>query len=349
MNKIRFHRQVGFAAAAVAIALMGARFAAADDRLLGMVEPVVAKKTYRIAYASADMNSDLFIAKAYGVLEEAKLANVEVVRVVSAGGYGKVAEQIAQLEQLGTLGLDAIIVMGSAYDGYDRVVERLVDKGIKVITAGSLISAPKVSFGVIQDEPKLGGLLADYICQRKPNSTVITLPGPAGAEWNKRRFEGFQAGAATCGLKLVGNTFGGKITIDEGQRQAGDMLLKYPDSDYIYAVAGILAVGAAQQAKRMQAKAKIVTGTVTRRTIELVKDGSIAVVMSEAPIVFGRAAVQYTVRLLDGLPMPKMVKGVDPFPVTVVPNTPITAETLEHYDLTTYDLPPEGWLPPQLQ
>ena len=348
MNKFRFQRRAAVVAT-FAFALLSTHLASADDRLLGMVEPIVAKKTYRIAYASADMNSDLFIAKAYGVLDEAKRSNVDVVRVVSAGGYGRVAEQIAQLEQLGTLGLDAIIVMGSAYNGYDRVVERLSAQGIKVITAGSLISAPKVSFGVIQDEPKLGGLLADYICKRKPKATVITLPGPPGAEWNKKRFDGFQETAAKCGLNLVGNTFGGKITIDDGQRQAGDMLLKYPDADYIYSVAGILSVGAAQQAKRMHSKAKVVTGTVTRRTIELIEDGSIAVVVSEAPIVFGRDSVQYAIRLLEGLPMPKMVNGIESFPVTVVPNTPITAETLKHYNLTDYDLPPEGWMPPMLQ
>jgi len=41
---------------------------------LGMVEPVKAKKPYRIAYSSADMNADFFLALAYGVLDEAQQA-----------------------------------------------------------------------------------------------------------------------------------------------------------------------------------------------------------------------------------------------------------------------------------
>jgi ribose transport system substrate-binding protein len=89
-----------FAAALLCIA--GSAAVRAEDRLLGMVEPVKAKKPYRIAYSSADMNADFFLALSYGVLDEAQQAGVQVIRVLSAGGYGKVAEQVAQLEELNT-------------------------------------------------------------------------------------------------------------------------------------------------------------------------------------------------------------------------------------------------------
>ena len=84
---------------AVAGLVMTATTATAEDRLLGMVAPVKAKKEYRIAYASADMNADFWLGMAYGVTDEAKETGVKIVRITSAGGYGKVAEQIGQLEQ----------------------------------------------------------------------------------------------------------------------------------------------------------------------------------------------------------------------------------------------------------
>jgi ribose transport system substrate-binding protein len=323
--------------------------AGAEDRLQGMVEPVVGKKPYRIGYASADMNSDFFIGLAYGVTDEAKRANVELVRIVSAGGYGKVAEQIAELEQLGTLNLDAVIVGGSAFNGYDKVIERLTEKGTKVVALGSPISAPKTSLGLVQDENKIGATLAAAICQKKPNAKILTLPGPPGVEWSKRRFDGFKAEAAKCSATLVGNTFAGNVSIEEGQRQAGDLLVKYPDVDFIYAAPGVFAVGVAQQAKRMQAKIPVVTGTITRRTVDLMKDGSIAVVVSEPPILKGRAVLQYTVRLLNGDPLPNLVSGVLPYPVAITPNLAVTGDMLKSYDVNEYDLPPEGWTPPRLQ
>ena len=322
---------------------------AQEDRLLGMVEPVKAAKPYRIGYASADMNSDFFLGLAYGAVDEAQRAGAQITRIVSAGGYGKVAEQVSQLEQFGALKLDGVIIVGAAFNGFDKVVDRLVEGGTKVVTVGAPIGAPKVSVGILQNEGKIGETLAEHICKAKPRATVITLPGPAGSEWNKLRFDGFKAAAQKCDLKLVGNTYAGNISIEDGQQQAADQLAKYPDADYIYAVAGIFAVGAAQQAKRMNSHAKVVTGTLTRRTISLLKDGAIELVVSEPPVVFGRAGLQYTVRLLNGEPLPHTITGIMPFPVAMVPNFSLTPANIGSYDATKYDLPPEGWTPPQLQ
>ena len=345
----RLAAAIGGILAASFLCIAGSGVVRAEDRLLGMVEPVKAKKPYRIAYSSADMNADFFLALAYGVIDEAKQAGVEVVRVLSAGGYGKVAEQVAQLEELNTLKPDAVIIVSAAFDGFDKVVERLVANGTKVIMVGTPISSPKVSLAVMQNEAGLGKMEAEFICKEKPGAKVITLPGPPGSEWNKLRFEGFKAAAAKCNLTLVGNTYAGNVSIDEGQRQAGDWLLKNPDADYIYAVAGIFAVGAAQQAKRMNSHAKVVSGTMTRRTPDLIKDGSMAMVVSEPAVVFGRAGLQYTVRLLNGDPLPNLVNGIMPYPVALVPNHELTAQNIGQYDLSKYDLQPEGWKPPQLQ
>ena len=163
MIRRKFAREIaGSAFAALCFLTWGVKSSMAeDDRLLGMVEPVKAKKPYRIGYASVDMNSDYFLGLAYGTLDEAKKAGVEVVRIVSAGGYGKVAEQVAQLEQLATLKLDAIIIVGAAFNGFDKVVDRLVEGGTKVVTTGVPIGSPKVSVAILQNEIKLGETLAD--------------------------------------------------------------------------------------------------------------------------------------------------------------------------------------------
>ena len=95
----------------------------------------------------------------------------------------------------------------------------------------------------------------------------------------------------------------------------------------------------------MNSHAKVVTGTLTRRTISLLKDGEIELVVSEPPVVFGRAGLQYTVRLLNGEPLPHTITGIMPFPVAMVPNFSLTPANIGSYDVTKYDLPPEGWTP----
>ncbi|MSP52094.1 MAG: hypothetical protein EXQ91_06860 [Alphaproteobacteria bacterium] len=340
--------------ALLAVAVMGGVIEARAqefDRLQKMVEPVKGKKKYRIAYASADMNAAFWLGMTYGLIDEAKHADIEVVRVLSAGGYGNVAQQIGQLESLGALNLDAVIIAGAAYDGFDKPVERLVEKGTKVIAMGAPISSAKVSLGIIQNESGLGATLAKWICDRDAEGTIVTLPGPPGSEWNRMRFEGFKAEAAkSCPkAKLVGNTYAGNIGIEDGQTQASDLLVKNPQAKYMYVVAGIMAVGAAQAGRRLNHPAKVVTGTLAHNTAALVKEGRIEMVVSEPSILFGRAATQYTVRLLNGDPTPNLIPGILPYPVFLVPNQVLTKEKLEKYDLTWYDLPPEGWKPPQLQ
>ena len=53
---------------------------------------------------------DYWKGVAYGILDEAEQSGVEVVRVTSAGGYGNLQQQIAQLEALAALDLDALII-----------------------------------------------------------------------------------------------------------------------------------------------------------------------------------------------------------------------------------------------
>ena len=320
--------------------------AAAADRMLGMADPVKAAKPYKIAYATVQMNEDFYLGIAYGVVDEAARSGAQLVRVTSAGGYGHSAEQLAQLEELRALGVDAILLVGATFNGYDRVIERLAASGIRVIPVASPISAPKSTVGILQDEKVLGGRIADYVCRKNPKATVLTLPGPPGTEWNKLRFDGFMERAKGCGLTLVGNTFKGNIAIEDGQQQVMDGLLKNPGVSYVYAVSGALAVGAAQQIKRSGASAKVVTGTVNERTIGLVNDGVIEMVASEPAVLFGRAALQYAIRALNGDPLPNEKTGLLPFPVVFVPNMELTRDNINTYDLYLADLAPKGWKPP---
>jgi ABC-type sugar transport system substrate-binding protein len=318
------------------------------DRLRGVVKPVQAKKPYKIGIAVVQLADDYWKGMTYGMLEEAKQSGVEIVRVYAAGGYGKVPDQIAQLEALEALKVDAVILGAADYDGFDPVIKRLTDKGIKVIAAGVPVNSKLVSFGVTMDEIEIGKTIASYICKQDPKAEVITLPGPKGPAWNKLRFDGVQAGAKDCpGMKLVGNTFAGDITIEDGQAQASDMMIKYPEAKYIYAAAGGLGTGAGLATKRMDRKTKVVTSAVTAKTVDLVKEDHIAMVVSEPGILIGRSLIQYTTRLLNGDELPNLAKGGPiPYPQFLIPMFELTKEKLEGYDLTNYDQPPSGWQPP---
>ena len=289
---------------------------------------------------------------AYGILDEAKHAGVEIVRVLGAGGYGKLPEQIANLETLANMDVDAIIHGPVSFDGFDKIIQRITAKGIKVIMADIPINSKHPAIIVGQDQWAVGMTMGKYICGQKAGATVATIPGPAGAEWNRIRFEGFKKAAADCGLKLVGNNYQKSTTLEDGQSQASDLIIKYPEAEFIYAAAGHLGTGAAQAVKRMKRKTRVVSSGIVERVPELMKAGAIDMYVSEPAILIGRLELQYAVRLLNGDDLPGIRKepipGL-PYPGFFIPPLAVTPEMLKTYDLTTYDMPPKGWQPPASQ
>ena len=73
-------------------------------------------------------------------------------------------------------------------------------------------------------------------------------------------------------------------------------------------------------------------------------------VISEPAVLIGRMTLQYTIRLLNGDPLPNLAKsGGLPYPSMDLPPKPLTTEVLKNYDVTWYDQPPAGWNVPLTQ
>jgi ribose transport system substrate-binding protein len=352
-----FTRSIGIRLATAAVAVVVSVAATSQplladsvDRLRGAVEPVMAKKPYRLGFAAVHFVDKFWMGMTYGMIDEAKRSGATMVSVLSAGGYGNLSQQISNIETLASSNLDGIIVAGATYDGFERTIKRVTDSGIKVVVAGTPINAKTVTVGVLEDERKVGEQMGDYICAHKPGAKVIALPGPQGSEWNKMRFEGFEAAGKKCNLQIVGGIFQGQMNLEDGQKQATDMLVKYPDADYIWAVAGLLGDGSAAAVKKLgRANVKVVSSAFTQLTTQMLKEGYMGATISEPAVLTGRLAVQYMIRALNGDPLPNTVTGVLPYPVIFSPTAPVEAKEISSYDLSQYDWPPEDWKNPFAQ
>lgn len=321
------------------------------DRLRGLVEPVKAKEPYRIAFSAVHFVDGYWKGVAYGILDEAEKAGVEIVRITSAGGYGNLQQQIAQLEALAALDLDALIIGAATFDGLRRPLRTLAENGVKIIAMDLSVNSPDVAFRVGQNQTDIGRAMGDYICSKDPDALVITIPGPAGVEWTAERLRGVKAAAENCpGMTLVGNEFKASTLLEDGQSQAADLLTVYPDADYIYAAAVSLGTGAARAIERAGSKAKVVTGGFTDNTAELMEDGLIDMVVSEPGILIGRMNLQYAVRALNGDELPNLVQDGDlPYLSYNLPPKTISRDELSSYDLQWYDVPPADWNVPLSQ
>lgn len=322
-----------------------------NDRLQGLIEPIKAEKPFSIGVTLVHLQDDFWKGIAYGIQDEAKRTGVNVTQISVAGAYGNVREQFAQLDALRTRGVDYVVVGAASFDGYDAVFKNLQQAGIKVLAAGIPVNSPNVTFGVGQDESAIGTELAKILCAKKPNSTVLPIPGPAGAEWARLRFEAFKAEAAKCeGMSIKPATFGGSLDLAYGMSQASDFLLRNPDADFIYTPVIPLGMGAAQAVRQQRKDVKVVSSAIVREAIPMIKDGRLLAVASEPGILMGRLLVQYAIRDHEGKDLPGLKKdSALPYPYLLTPSVVITPENASTYPYEEYDLPPKDWSITSLQ
>lgn len=316
------------------------------DRLRNIVEPITAKKPLKIGVTLVHLHDDFWKGIAYGIVDEAKRSGVKVLQVSVAGAYGNVKEQFAQLDALKSLGADVVVIGAAAYDGYNPILKSLQSSGIKVVAAGIPVNSAAVDFGVGQDDKAIGVALEDVVCKAKGAgpAEVITIPGPAGAEWAHLRHVGFDEAAKKCpGLTVDEGAVGGGLGIDQGLAQASDMLHKHPDAGFIYTPEISLGMGAVQATKQLNKPTKVVSSSIVREAFPLLKDGHLLAVASEAGIVMGRLIVQYAIRENEGLPMPKLEKDGTLYPALMVPVTMVTPANADTYPAELYELPPKDW------
>ena len=317
-----------------------------SDRLRGIVAPVVAKTPFKIAVTLVHLNDDFWKGIAYGIADEAKRSNVKVVQVTIAGAYGNVPQQFEQLENMKTLGVDVAVIGAAAFKGYDNVLGQLKKSGIMVVAAGIPVDSKNVDFGVTQDDSAIGAALADAVCKNMNGSpaSVLTVPGPAGAEWARLRHVGFDAHAKSCkGLTVDEGSMGGGLGLEQGLSQTSDLLQTHPDAGYLYTPEISLGLGASQAIRQARAKTKIVSSSIVREAIPQIEDGRILAAASEPGIIMGRLVVQYAIRQREKMPMPGMATTGSPYPTVLTPTVLITKTNAKTYPFDLYEIPPKSW------
>jgi ABC-type sugar transport system substrate-binding protein len=315
---------------------------AESDRLVGLVTPLVAQKPLKIGVTLVHLNDTFWKGVAYGIVDEAKRSNVQVVRVSVAGGYGNTREQFAQLNTLKTLGVNYVALGAASFDGYEPVIRELKTAGIKVIAAAIPVNSASVVFGVTQDDTLIGKVLADAICAKNRDAKIVAIPGPAGAEWARLRYVGFMDASKHCpGATVYSGAFRGSVDLQEGLSQTADLLLKHPEANFVYTPQMSLGMGAVQAGRQLGRHVQVVSSAVVKAAVPMLVDGRLLAVVSEPAIIMGRLIVQYAIRDAEGKPMPNVVQPAgSPYPYLLTPPTLITVANAASFPLDVYEIPP---------
>lgn len=301
------------------------------------------KKKYTIGVCVPMMGAPFWRNTAYGVFNEAKKLDVELL-FYDAGGFAFLEKQIKQVEDLIVRKVDAIIICAISSKGTIEVMERAASKGIIAMNFVSRTYSDKIASAVLDDDYRIGQIEADYVGkQLKGKGEGVMLSGPAGVDWAMNRAKGFRETIQKRypGIKILAEKWC-EPNIAAPQKIMDDLLLTFPDMQFCYAAADGMSMGAANavRAAKKLGRVLITTASFSPEGADYLKKGYISMNVGESPILEGAWAIDTAVKILNGEDVPRLI---------FVPNPPFTRENMDDPEmakLIKYQWAPKGWRVP---
>ncbi|CAM5187779.1 D-allose-binding periplasmic protein [Castellaniella defragrans] len=277
-----------------------------------------------------------FTSMLYGILKQAKEEGY-AVKILSANGYGNVATQVSQIENLVSEKVDIMLVDPADPNVTKRPIQEAVKSGIIVLGSGD--PAPGALGSVSASHCVVGQDLAVGAKKLLPDGgTVGVLVGPAGAHWSTERFRCFKEAIKDTKIKIVAERTSDPA-VAEGLSIASDFLQRFPDLDLLYGADDTVGDGAAKavEAANRCGKTKVLTAVLGEQAEELTRKGCINYDVALQPVLMGIDAVKLGIAIRSG--KKPTVTEID------IPNLPVTPENIDSVN-KEYVRSPKGWRPP---
>ncbi|MFT0860439.1 sugar ABC transporter substrate-binding protein [Ancylobacter sp. G4_0304] len=297
-----------------------------------------ASKKYHLALVVPHVRDPYWVAVAYGAAQAAKELGV-TMDLRPAGGYARLDQMTADIEDLIARRVDGMVVAAVDYSAVAVPIKKAWDAGIFTTSAlipTSYAEAP----GVSVDDYETGVIQAQLAAQKlAPDAKIFMLNGPPGVEWSKNRAQGFKDTLAKLAPKMtiLGERYH-EMDRTIAQQLTEDALQTWPDMSLVFCTADFQCKGAISALKAAGKKpGQIgVTGVhMDAESIALLKEGWFAWGLSEGAALEGKYATYMLVHLLEGEKVPKQM---------LVPIQAYTPENIKNFEdsLVGIDLfPPE--------
>jgi len=280
---------------------------------------------YTIAFSLKTVTNDDFQKAIATSIQQAVEKSGNKFLLVTAGDETGVSIQVNQLEDLIAKKVDAIIL--NPMDGKAvvpvlkkaqaakipvMIVDSSVEKGNEALYL-SYVGTDNFNAGKVAGQrmvKELGG-----------QGDVLIVRGANGSSAGDQRVDGFKAGIAGSGLKVVGEQ-PGNWTNSVAMQVTENMLQANKKVDGLFSASDVMLDGALQaidDAGRTGIKILSVDGS--KKAVDLVEQGAIVGTMAQFPAKMGTIAVENLLAVLDGK------KAADSFPKVIDSGTMVYDKT----------------------
>ncbi|MFC3721895.1 TMAO reductase system periplasmic protein TorT [Neoaquamicrobium sediminum] len=295
-----------------------------------------AEKKWHLCVLFPHVKDSMWVAAAYGVVEEAKRLGVKLT-LLQAGGYENLPRQISQFDDCVAARTDAIVTGAISEAGMAKKFEEGLSKNIPQIMLINPVADAKVTAKVSVDYPTLGRLAGEYILSNHTGSEieVAAFPGPQGSGWAEGFNQGFEEALSGSSAKIV-DTKWGDTGVAVQLRLVEDSLQTYPDVSVLWGAPPAIeaAVGAVVDAG-LDNKVELVSSYENQAMYDLLRSGDVKAFPTLAPVLEARIAIDTAVRVLESKEFTEAVM--------IVPEM-LSVETVDEVNLDNI-FAPRDWQP----
>lgn len=292
---------------------------------LGLAVPAQAAEKFKVGY-DIYFGGNSWSVQLYKEFQAEAERQADKVDVTYTEAELKADKQIANIEDLITKGVNAVIVTPISPTALIPVLKKARAKGIKVVLLASKIRSQDYDSLVTVDDEDFGKASAEWLAKAlNGKGKIIALNGIAGISTSDERFNGAKAVFANHpDIQIVATAEAG-WDYAQGKVAVSNLLAANPEIDGIWSQGGAMTLGAIDAFQAAQRPLVPMTGEdnngYLKRWSALRKDGFSSFAPSK-PTWLGSEALLIAIKLLNGETVEKD---------TIFPPPTITDETLEKF------------------
>ncbi len=275
-------------------------------RLEEWVPPPQAPKDYVLGVSFPHLKDPYWVSVNYGIIREAQRMGVGL-KLLQAGGYDELENQIDQVRQLADSGVDGIILGAVSYLGLDALVNEMKARNIPVVEVINDIQAPDIAAKAMVSFYEMGFYAGEYFSEHADRAgmdtvTVAFFPGPFCSGWAPDSLQGFQEALQYHpGTVDIVDVRWGDTGLDVQRRLVEEVLTDHGPVDYI--IGNAVAAEAAAHYLRETAqdgRTHVISTYLIPPLYDMIKSGRVAGAPSDLTVFQGRMAVDMMIRILEG-------------------------------------------------
>ena len=246
-----------------------------------------------------------FVAMQLGIEQACQDLGISNLNFLAADG--SLETQVSQIENLVTMGCDAILLNPYDSDGVANAVADASRAGVKIITM-DIDCAGSDAF-VASNNVLVGEMLGDYIIEQLGGTGKIAIIDGISVTSLKDRSEGFLGKIAASDIEIVAEQYAA-MERSTSLEAAETILQANPDIKAFVGVnenSGMAILSAVTAAGRLD-DIIITTVDATSENLAAIRDGKVEVGVSQNPYLMGYQAVEQAVRMKKGENVEKFVE-----------------------------------------